>query len=365
MKTLESAYKRIVVKVGTNVLSNDQGLLDDQIMTSLVQQLAQLKKSGKEVILVSSGAVGAARAIFETNHVLSRVKSRQLLASIGQPMLLNRYLELFHKEGLHAAQILATKEDFRDRHHYLNMRNCFEALMTEPVVPVVNENDVIAIDELMFTDNDELAALVASMINADVLFILTNVDGVYNGDPGLEDTSILSRILPKQKKLRIPFLAGKSSFGRGGMHTKFRVSRKLASTGIDVHIVNGKKSGIIEDILAGKPVGTHFVADKKVSTVKKWIAYQDGDHPRVVINEGACEALLNYKIATSLLPVGITGIHGSFKKGDVVRILNQDGTQIGMGMAQYGSDTAQNYLGKSGKRALIHYDYLYISPDSE
>ncbi|NND04778.1 MAG: glutamate 5-kinase [Saprospiraceae bacterium] len=360
------AYNRLVIKVGTNVLSTDDGLLDEDSLTNLVQQITKLKTSGIEIILISSGAVGAGRGIFKPQRNLSRVKRRQLLASIGQPILLNRYLDLFRAAGLHVAQILATKEDFRDRHHYLNMRNCFEALMTENVVPIVNENDVIAIDELMFTDNDELAALVASMIDADAMIVLTNVDGVYDGDPRRGEARLIREVQVQDDAQNVKFSQQKSSFGRGGMHTKFRVSKKLAKTGIHVHISNGRKERVILDIVNGNLHGTHFVGQKNVSPLKKWIAYQEENgRASVVVNAGAKEALQDPSFARSLLPIGISEIQGEFSKGDVIKLLDEKGQLLALGLAQYNAETAKKYMGQKGHKALVHYDYLYLTEEND
>ncbi len=356
-------YKKIVVKVGTNVLTEDDGILNVRQINDLTTQLAEVKRQGIDVILVSSGAVGAGLSMHKPQHSLSRVSRRQLLAAIGQPRLINLYMQAFAEHDLHVAQILATKEDFRDRLHYLHMRQCFQALIKEDVVPVVNENDVIAVDELMFTDNDELATLVASMIDADALFILSNVDGVFDRDPADPAASIISKVDDSTPEPTI-MINSKSKFGRGGMHTKWRVSQKVAQMGIHVHIANGRSENILLKILKGDQVGTHFQALQSLSPVKKWIAYQN-DHQRgaVSINEGAAAVLKDANRATSLLPVGITSIIRPFSKHDVIRIKDEHGKTVGLGRAQYSSETLQRYLGQKGRRALVHYDYLFITSD--
>lgn len=352
----------IVIKVGTNVLSADDGSIDMQTLSSLVWQIANLKASGEKIILVSSGAVGAGRKEVNLTKPLSRVEKRQLWAAIGQPKLLQHYMRLFEDHKIHVAQILATKEDFRDRKHYLHMRNCFRALLAENVIPIVNENDVIAVDELMFTDNDELAGLVAGMMGAQALYILTNVDGVFDGNPEDKDASLISEIEP-ESTIALEFKSsGKSSFGRGGMGTKFRMSRRLAGMGIDVFIINGKKEAILQRVHQGEREGTHFIRQPNISSVKKWIAYQDRSvQGAVLINEGAKHALLNPEKAASLLPVGIVSIKTAFQKGDLVNILDADENVIALGKAQYSSETLEKHLGQNGHKALIHYDYMVIS----
>ncbi|MCB0685013.1 MAG: glutamate 5-kinase [Saprospiraceae bacterium] len=352
----------IVIKVGTNVLSDDHGSIDMGTLTTLVEQIATLKSSGEKIILVSSGAVGAGRKELTLTKTLNRVEKRQLWAAIGQPKLLQKYMHLFEQHDIHVAQILATKEDFRDRKHYLHMRNCFKALLSENVIPIVNENDAIAVDELMFTDNDELAGLVAGMMGANALYILTNVDGVYDTNPTDPEAKVIAEILPDATPSLNFASSPRSSFGRGGMATKFRMSKRLASLGIEVLIANGKKPDIINRVYRGEAVGTRFRKQANSSSVKKWLAYQDRSaQGTVIVNEGAKQALLQPKKAASLLPVGVVDILSVFKKGDLINVIDHEGHIIALGKAQYGSDTLEKYLGKNGQKALIHYDYLVIT----
>jgi glutamate 5-kinase len=351
----------VVVKVGTNVLTDERGAIDHATVVALSLQIIELKKNGVPIILISSGAVGAGRQVLSSlSKSLSRVERRQLWAAVGQPKLLQLYMDLFERSGIHVAQILATKEDFRDRKHYLHMRNCFRALLNENVIPIVNENDTIAVDELMFTDNDELASLVASMMGASALYILTNVDGVYQGHPDDLDSKLLQTISHDSAPLQV--FSQTSSFGRGGMATKYRMSKQLASTGIDVFIANGKKPNVLVDIYKGLQVGTHFVAKPHISSVKKWIVYQDKSATgSVIINEGAKAVLLNQEKVASLLPIGIKEITNTFVRGDLINILDEKGTHLALGKAQYGSDTLEKHLGQKRQKALVHYDYLVIT----
>ncbi len=362
-------YRRIVVKVGTNVLTTADGLLNDDVMASLIGQIADLKESSVEVILVSSGAVSAGRGILKTSKLslpraseASRgVASRQVLAAVGQVELMHRYSRLLKKHDVTCAQVLATKEDFRDRQHYLNMRDCFTALLQEKIVPVVNENDVVSVSELMFTDNDELAALIASMVNADALILLTSVDGIQITNP--DGTSAVLRTANKESDWKDHLRAEKSSFGRGGMQTKCRNAQRLATLGVTTHIAKGTTPGILGTIFAGKAVGTVFPARKAKSSVKRWVAESEGAEKGVIIvNQCAREILSATDKAVSLLPVGIVGIEGEFTKGDVVRIRDDTGKDIGLGIAQYAAGTARDAMGKKGQKALVHYDYLYLFP---
>jgi len=354
--------KRIVIKIGTNVLSREDGSPDLTAMSHLTDQIADLKKAGFQILIVSSGAVGAGRSalrhISETNPVIRR----QLFASVGQVRLMQKYSELFSQFGLFCGQVLATREDFRDRSHYLNMRNCLTALLRDEIIPVINENDVISVSELMFTDNDELAGLVAGMIDADLLVLLTNVDGIYQGVPGEPGSSRIPVIRVSEKKT-ITVLPLKSSFGRGGMQTKYRMAVKAARMGIRVVIANGKSQNVLRKISAGEETGTVILPETQVSGIKKWIASNLAEsRASVKVNQGAADALTGKDAVKSLLPVGVTAIEGEFKKGDVIRILDSAGQQIGVGLANYPSERAREWMGISGKKPLIHYDFLVIEP---
>lgn len=356
-----NAYKKIVVKVGTNVLTKEDGLLDITTISHLVDQVAAIKKQGIQVILVSSGAVGAGKSMIKVSDSLNKIVRRQVLSSIGQVRLINTYMQLFSNYGMYGAQVLATKEDFRDRVHYLNMKNCFHALLRDNVIPIVNENDVIAVSELMFTDNDELAGLVASMTNADALIILSNVDGVLNGSPDDSNSEVIPAISADDKKVLNLIAPTRSSFGRGGMHTKLRIAQKAAKVGIETIIAKGKRFNILLDIIKGDFIGTTFKAKNSLSNVKKWIAYNHEEQKgKVYINKGAELALCSTEKISSLLPIGILRIEGEFKKGDILQIINEQEQLIGLGMAQYNAKTAQQHIGQQDKKPLIHYDYMLI-----
>lgn len=352
-------YQRIIVKIGSNVLTKPDGLPDTDRMEKLVAEMAAVRKRGMDVILVSSGAVASGRSLIKVDEVVHPVAARQLLASIGQVQLINTYAGLFNTHNLLCSQVLVTKEDFRDRQHYLNMQNCLEILLQHGVIPVVNENDVVSVTELMFTDNDELAGLIASMLGAQAPIILSNVDGIYNGDPRAEGTSLLETI-NAGTSLEQYITAGKSSFGRGGMLTKAGMAQQVAKLGITVHIANGIKDGVLTGLLNGTLQHTRFIPQKTASGKKRWIAHAGQSAKGTVqINDGALQALISSK-ATSLLPVGITHIRGDFQKGDIVRIVNEAGTEVGLGIAEYAADKAKERAGQHNHRPLVHYDYLYM-----
>lgn len=354
-------YRRIVVKVGTNVITGRDGRLDPVILDSLTAQIASLMADGIEVILVTSGAVGAGRGIVSLAGNLSPVETRQVLAATGQIRLINAYNDRFEQHGMIGAQLLVTKGDFRDRQHYLNMRTCFEALLDQKIVPIVNENDAVAVTELMFTDNDELSGLIASMLQVDAHIILSNVDGLF--DMQSEGNPVIEEIDPGAKNFSQYIRPGKSEFGRGGMLTKCTIAHKLSRLGITVHIANGTTPGILRTIVEGGRTGTKFIAQKAQQSRKRWIALSEGlEKGAVVINQGAIDALTSGERATSLLPVGITGVEGSFSRGDLIRICAEDGTVIGYGMASCSAEKARTTIGQKGHKPVIHYDHLYIVP---
>jgi glutamate 5-kinase len=356
-------YKKIVIKVGSNVLTDSKGGLDTTIIAHLVDQIAILKKSGIEVILISSGAVASGRGIVKLTDKSDAISSRQVLASVGQVKLLNTYYELFNTQKIICSQVLVTKEDFRDRSHYMNMRNCFAALLQNNIIPIVNENDVISITELMFTDNDELAGLIATMMSAEALIILSNVDGIFTGDPKHPDSKILNVIDEKQVDFSKYVQTTKSEFGRGGMITKCNIALKVSKTGIAVHIANGKKDHILKQLIADNnyTIGTTFLPVKTASGAKKRIAFSETfAKGTIYVNEGAKKALISDN-ASSLLSVGVTKITGEFQTGDVVRILDEKEQLIGMGKVQYNSQKAKELIGQKGLKPLVHYDYLYLN----
>jgi glutamate 5-kinase len=362
----DPVYKKIVVKVGSNVIAGENGLPDMGVMSLLIEQISLAKKKGTEVILVSSGAVASGRSLFQVSSKTDTIARRQLLASIGQVKLINTYSDLLQAYNLLCAQVLVTKEDFRDRIHYLNMKSCLGALLQNNIIPIVNENDVVSVTELMFTDNDELAGLIASMVGAEALIILTNVDGIYDRPPKEPGAKVISKIDSGKTDFSSFITAEKSNFGRGGMLTKCSIAHKLSLVGIKVHIANGKTPGILSAILDQHEVGTVFDTSTNKSKLKRWVANSEGyAKGKVYINEGAREKLCQSKKATSLLPVGITSLDGEFTKGDIVKILSQKGEVLGLGMAQYNSVTAKSYMGEKNKKPLVHYDYLFLYGQTE
>ena len=355
--------KRIAVKIGSNVLTRKDGTLDITRMSALVDQVAELHHAGMEIVLISSGAVASGRSEVKVGKKLDSVSARQLYSAVGQAKLINRYYELFREHGLKCGQVLTTKENFGSRTHYLNQKHCMEVMLEHGVIPVVNENDTISVTELMFTDNDELSGLIATMMGMDALIILSNIDGIYNGNPADPASRVIPVVERGKTDLASYVQTGRSSFGRGGMLTKCHIAQKVADEGILVVIANGKRSNILVDLLKDLetiPCTRFLPAVKPVSSVKKWIAHSEGfAKGEIHINKGAEEALLAPK-ATSLLLVGVTQVVGDFEKDDIVRIVNEEGKLLGVGCAGYGSEEARALIGSRDLKPLVHYDYLYI-----
>lgn len=355
-------FKRIAVKIGSNVLTRKDGSLDITRMSALTDQVATLRNAGIDIVLISSGAVASGRSEVKTTKKLDSVSARQLFSAVGQAKLINRYYELFREYGITCGQVLTTKESFGTRQHYLNQKHCMEVMLENGVIPIVNENDTISVTELMFTDNDELSGLIATMMGMDALVILSNVDGIYNGDPKDPSSHVITEI-KNGKDVSKYVQSGKSEFGRGGMLTKCNIACKVAGEGVSVIVANGKKDNILTDIIMGenKPTFTHFLpSEKPASNIKKWIAHSESfAKGEVHINAGAKEAMLMPQ-ATSLLFVGIEQIIGDFEKDDIVKIITADGEQIGVGRSAFDSEKARKLIGAKETKPFIHYDYLYI-----
>lgn len=243
--------KRIAIKVGSNVLTRADGTLDVTRMSALTDQVAELHRRGYEVILVSSGAVASGRSEVHPDMELDSVAARQIFSAVGQAKLMNRYYDLFRCHGISCGQVLTTKYSLENPQHYQNQKGCIESLLSCGIIPIVNENDTISITELMFTDNDELSGWMAEMMSCEMLIILSNIDGLYDGDPSDPSSNLIAQVLPEAEDMSDYIQEKKSSAGRGGMMTKCNVARRLAKGGIPVVIANGKRDNVIIRIIDG------------------------------------------------------------------------------------------------------------------
>ena len=239
--------KKIVVKVGSNVLTRKDGKLDRTRVSALVDQIAWLRNNGHEVILVSSGAMASGRGELKVDHNLDSVEQRQLFSALGQAKLIGLYYDLFREYGMHVGQVLTMKENFEPGEQYRNQRACMTVMLENNVLPIVNENDTVSVTELMFTDNDELSGLIAQMMKADTLILLSNIDGIYTGNPDDPASQLISRVEPGTD-LSQYIQPEKSAFGRGGMHSKYTTASKVQQAGIRVIIANGERDDILVDL---------------------------------------------------------------------------------------------------------------------
>lgn len=361
-------HKRLVVKVGSQVLCNDGGELNLPVLASLAQQIAAVRAQGWQVVLVSSGAVASGSGVMRSqpgarglDQISNPVVRKQALAAAGQVKLVESWQKLFSEHGIAVAQVLATKSDFQTRRHYLNMRACIEALMDAGLVPIVNENDVVAVTELMFTDNDELAGLMAALVHADHLFLLSSVAGVLVESADGSATQTISRWDEARHQADELVKRGTSALGRGGMHSKIATARKLAALGTAVVIADGKAPAVLQQVLDGQDCGTRFEPGSHVSPAKRWLASVQGQAVgSVTVNPGAEAALLEQNRLASLLPVGISRVEGAFEAGDVIQIRNEAGRVLGCGRTRYSAEEAAEILGQRGHKPLVHYDYLYL-----
>lgn len=353
--------KTIVIKVGTNVLTQEKRKLCKETLQHITEQIYEIRNEGCRVILVSSGAVAAGQEKIQELKTHDPVQRRQVYAAVGQVHLMSQYHTLFSQYGISIGQILATKDDFRTRSHYLNMRQCLEGLIQNNILPIMNENDSVSVTEYMFTDNDELACLVGTMVQADIVILLTSVDGILDTICEPNKTCIIRHLDPDDDAVFSHISQEKSPFGRGGMITKAHFAMKAAKLGTDVYIANGKKQQVITDIVAGKNPGTRIQASHKVSSIKRWLAFSDAkQNGGIVLNDGAVTAFMQKTAPMSILPIGILAVRGSFEKGDVIGIFDKEENELGIGTAQYSANTARELMGKAHQKPLIHYDNLWV-----
>ncbi len=353
-------YRRLVIKLGTNLVTGNGDRLDLQIMANLVGEMAQLHRQGLELIVVSSGAIAAGRHKLMLPKDRKDVPFRQVLAAIGQSHLMQTYDQLFQWHEITIAQTLLTRSDISERIGYLNARNTLLALLELKVIPIVNENDVVAIDELdgiRFGDNDNLSALVANLVDADLLILLGDVAGLYTSDPYRDPDA---RLVPRVECIdaSIENSAGRAwGQGTGGMVTKLEAAKLATASGAAVVIADGRESEILLKLARGEPLGTLFPpCSSRLESRKRWLLSQRAKG-QLVVDSGAAVALK--KQNKSLLPAGITGVSGQFARGDTVNILNAEGKKIACGITNYSSGDVAIIKGNRSERVaeLLGYEY--------
>lgn len=330
----------IVVKVGTNVLSCEDDSLDVGRVAALAEQIHRVRQSGRKVVVVSSGAVGAGISLLNLSGRPRDLPHLQAAAATGQSYLIRQYDDSLRQHGYHAAQLLLTAEDFKHRERYLNVRNTLSTLFEYGAVPIVNENDTVSVDEIRFGDNDRLAAMVASLLPAPLLVILTVVDGLFDGDPADPGSRCLSLVREWDDSLKGLANAAVSSRGTGGMHTKLEAARSATAVGESVIVANGTRPDTLDRILAGEEVGTLFLASgSTIPAWKRWIGYTVPPKGSYVLDEGAQQAIEN--TGKSLLAIGISRVEGDFSSGEVVSLVDAEGVEFARGLTNYNSHQAR------------------------
>jgi len=362
MTTSNKPYKRIVVKLGTNLLTDDGPSLNEAVMARLVAQVARLHGQGTEVVVVSSGAVAAGAAVLGKAVSPRGVGHKQVLASVGQSRLMHDYQTLFSRHDVTIAQALLTRTDLADRSGYLNARNTLLALLDLKVIVIVNENDVVAVDELgeaRFGDNDNLSAMVANLVDADLLLLLTNTAGLHTTDPQHHaDARLIAEVAKIDAEVERLATDTPSHQGTGGMATKVEAAKLATVSGVTVFIADGREPDMILRLAAGEAAGTHFLpTGNKLESRKRWMLSGLCTRGKLIVDAGAARALK--KQQRSLLAAGIKQVEGNCQRGDIVNISDEDGAHLGYGISNYSSkDIALIKGAHSGKIAgLLGYDY--------
>jgi glutamate 5-kinase len=374
-----ATYSRtVVVKVGTRVLTHEDGTLDNDRVTAIAEQLVWLIEDQRQVVLVSSGAVGAGIGRLGLRRRPTDLGHLQAVAAVGQSRLIEAYNRALEPHGRHAAQVLLTADDLSDRARYLNVRNTLLAAFQYDAIPIVNENDTVRVDELARSvgDNDRLAAMVTNLLRAPLLVLLSDVEGLYDGHPSLPDSKVIRTVANIDDAIRsfqsqVAVQTGPNHLSKGGMASKLEAARLATAAGENVIIANGRRSNVLMDIAAGAPVGTLFLAQgPAVASRKRWIGLTALPAGRILLDLGAQNAV--EKQGRSLLAVGVSSVVGDFHKGDVVALCRLDGVEIARGLTNYGSDDLRRIaghhkdriveiLGERPHEEVIHRDNLALT----
>ncbi len=357
-KALLGHVKRVVVKIGSGVLSNVSGLEPAQV-AAIAADICGLLDRGLEVIVVSSGAVAAGKGQLGITGRPQTIPQKQAAAAIGQTRIIREYKDTFNDHNYNVAQVLLTRDDLSNRRRYLNARNTVMTLLEYGVTPIVNENDTVVVEEIRFGDNDNLSALVTSLVEADLLVILSDVDGLFDKDPNSNPDAVLIPLVERVTPA-IEALGGGSSstVGTGGMGTKLKAAKKAALSGVGTLIVNGRTPGILSRVFAGEEVGTYLLPGQSKLTAKKhWIAFSKKPRGKLLVDEGGRLAVISR--GKSLLPSGIVGVEGGFERGDAVRLCDRNGVEFARGVTNYSLTEVLQVMGKqcSEIEAILGYKY--------
>ena len=363
--------RRWVVKIGSALLTNEGQGLDLKRMDGWVTQMCQLRKAGVEVVLVSSGAVAAGMEKLGWMARPAALHQLQAAAAVGQTRLVQAWETGFQKYGVQPAQVLLTHDDHSSRKRYLNARSTLKTLLEMGVVPVINENDTVVTDELRFGDNDTLAALVANQVEADVLVILTDQDGLFTADPRSNaDARLISEVRARDDALDAMAGGGSGRLGRGGMQTKLRASRQAAASGAATIIVGGRTDNVLTRLFAGEELGTLLIPDQEpMAARKQWLQGHLKTAGQLVLDAGAVRVLKDQ--GKSLLPVGVKAVAGQFQRGEMVACVDENGNEVARGLINYGASEVARIIGKpshqiaallgyQGEPELLHRDNMVL-----
>jgi glutamate 5-kinase len=363
--------RQVVIKLGTRVVCEDCGRLNPGRVGLLADQISQLLDGGLQVVLVSSGAVGAGMSQLGLTERPQDLAKLQAVAAVGQARLINEYERHLSERNRHAAQVLLTSDDLDDRTRYLNVRNTLLELLEIGAVPIINENDTVAVEELMttFGDNDHLAAQVSNLWRSTLLIILTDVDGLFDGDPKLAASQVIPTVTRIDKAIQ-HVCDESGQLSRGGMKSKLEAARECTVSGKHVILANGHRANVLTDIIAGQEIGTLFLGHgKAVSPLKRWIGFSAKPKGVLTLDAGACRALR--QDGRSLLPIGVQQVAGSFQKGDVVSLVDKDGQELARGLSNYAASEVRTIRGHRSEKIgellghcpydeLIHRDNLML-----
>lgn len=338
--------RTLVIKIGTNALAREDDSLDEDRIARLAEQLHGVRQAGKRAVLVSSGAVSAGMQLLGLSERPRDLRHLQAAASTGQAQLIHLYDAALRKHGYHASQMLFTANDFKHRDRYLNVRNTLNTLFEFNVIPIINENDTVSIDEIKFGDNDHLAAMVCNLLVSPLLVLLTSVDGLYDGDPSHPDSRVIPLVESWDENLRRLANSGKTARGTGGMISKLEAVRMATKVGESVILANGKDPHVIDRILGGEEVGTLFLADGELlPAYKRWIGFTVPPRGVLRLDAGAVSALRER--GRSLLAIGITDVVGPFQSGEVVSVCDPSGQEFARGLTNFDSATAGRIRGRN------------------
>ncbi len=377
MRELIKYSKRIVIKLGTGLLTKGAGIIDNDIVNSLVGQICRLIHEGREIVIVSSGAIGAGFPYLNLDKRPTTLPLLQASASIGQAKLMRIYDDLFSKENIYIAQILLTRDDLKVRKRHLNVRNTLNTLLQNKIVPIINENDTVSVAEIRFGDNDLLSALVTNLIQGDLLINLTSVEGLMkkSADGKSLDNIVIKEVKGISGDIASESISSKTTLGTGGMTSKLHAAKIVNTAGEFMVIANGRKENVLLKILNGEEIGTLFIPDNnKMDSRKRWIAFFDQPKGKIIIDSGAIDAILNK--GKSLLPKGVKDIEGKFSVGDVVFICSEENKEIARGLVNFNSSEVtqisghhtaeiEKILGSRPYDEVIHRNNLVITHEKD